>query len=277
MKLSSLFFLTLCLPFFSSAERVTKTKLTFIESSKISSWNHIGEKHGDYAALSHPSHKYQLSKKLASSSSKPFYEITLVKKLVNWDQQHSNGFEVSLAHLNLQIQQLSQLHFKLKLSPEQSIINADFEALSENNKWLSNSQQNINIPNETNANKFTNLLSEQAHFTLILYGENHQNSKQKTLYAAYPFKVNINSKESWHAINITNNDLNYYWQQNYQEQQTSAIAVAKQKWLGFILVAESGNGKVVRNYIRDDFPKEYTEVFNELDISLIELQISSSP
>jgi len=279
MKRSSLFFLTLCLPFFSGAERVTKTNLTFIESSKVSGWNHIGDKHGDYAALSHPLHKYQLNKKIVYSSNKPLYAVTLVKKLLNWEQQHSNGFEVSLAHLNLQVKQFTQLHFKIKLSPEQSIIIADFETLSENNKWLNDIQQNTQNNKDSSQNhtkNFAKLLSKHTHFNLIFYGENHENPKQKTLYAAYPFKINIDSKEAWHAINITTNDLNYYWQQNYQEEPTSATEVAKQKWQGFILVAESANSKVVRNYIPAEFPKEYTEVFNEFDISVTDIQVSST-
>ncbi len=269
MKVTYLILLAICLSFSSEAEIVVEANQTLIEASKVSSWNHIGEKHGVYAGLSQNAAKYQLNKTPFSSSGKTLYQLTLVKKLLNWHQQHSNGLEVSLDELNLQVKQLTQLHFKIKLSPEQSIITADLEALSENNHWLATPREH--------AENYTKLLSEQAHFTLILYGENHGNAKKKTLYAAYPFKLAINSKLQWHTINITTNDLNYYWQQNYQEETTSATEVAKQKWQGFILVAESGNSKVVRNYIPDDFPKDYTEVFNEFDISLSDIQTSSIP
>lgn len=265
MKLSSLVVLISCISICSYAETVTKTNLTFIEASKVSGWNHIGEKHGVYAGLSQAAHKYQLHKGLTSLSSKTLYQLTLVKKLLNWEQQHSNGIEVSLANLNLHVEQLTKLHFKLKLSPEQSIITSDFETLSEKNNWLND------------AKSFTKLLSEKANFTLIFYGKNHQAPEKRTLYAAYPFKLPINSKSQWHDINISTNDLNYYWQKNYQEESVYAKDVTKQKWQGFILVAESGNSRVVRNYLPDTFPKEYTEVFNELNISLIDMQISSTP
>lgn len=269
MKVLSLILLTLCISFFSGAERVTQANQTFIKASKVSSWNHIGEKHGVYAGLSQASHKYQLNKRLASSSSKTLYELTLVKKLFNWEQQHSNGFEVSLDNFNLHVEQLDLLHFKIKLSPEQSLITSNFETLSEQNNWLNNTQNH--------AENYKELLSEQAHFTLIFYGENHANPKQKTLYAAYPIKLSIDLKQPWHTINITANDLNYYWQKNYQEEVVFVTEVAKQKWQGFILVAESGNSKVVRNYIPASFPKEYTEVFNEFDITLTDLQITLTP
>ncbi|MCJ8292964.1 MAG: hypothetical protein MJK15_01025 [Colwellia sp.] len=265
MKLPSLVLLALCISFFSKAERITAADKTFIEASKISSWNHIREKHGVYAELNQAAHKYQLHKRSASSPSKALYELTLVKKLLNWEQQHSNGFEVSLQTLNLQIEQLNQLHFKIKLSPEKSIITANFEALSKQNPWLKNT------------NNYKGILSELANFTLIFYGENHGNSKQKTIYGAYPFSVKPESKQPWHAINIKAEDLNYYWQQNYQEEPALFTEVATQKWQGFILIAESGNSKVIRNYIPTSFPKEYTEVFNELDITLTDLQITSSP
>jgi len=269
MKVTYLILLAICLSFFSEAKSVSQAKQTFIEASKVSSWNHIKDKQSVYSGLSQAPHKYQLNTQFPSSSGKTLYKLTLVKKLLNWHQQHSNGLEVSLAHLNLHVEQLQQLHIKIKLSPENNIITADFKALTKHNSWLT-------CPKD-NAEKFAALLSEQAHFTLILYGKNHGNAKQKTLYAAYPFKLAIDSKQQWHTINITKNDLNFYWQQNYQEETTSATEVAKQKWQGFILVAESGNSKVVRNYIPDDFPKDYTEVFNEFDVSLSDIQITSTP
>jgi len=265
MKLSSLVLLISCISICSYAETITKSNLTFIKANNVSGWNHIGEKHGVYAGLSQAAHKYQLHKDLTFSSRKTLYQLTLVKKLLNWEQQHSNGIEVSLANLNLHIEQLTKLHFKLKLSPEQSIITSDFETLIEKNNWLND------------AKSFTKLLSEKANFTLIFYGENHETPEKITLYAAYPFKLPLNSNQLWHDINISTNDLNFYWQQNYQEETSSATEVAKQKWQGFILVAESGNSKVVRNYIPNDFPKDYTEVFNEFDISLSDIQISSTP
>ncbi|NQZ27925.1 MAG: hypothetical protein HRT55_16590 [Colwellia sp.] len=267
MKLPSLVLLALCISFFSKAERITAADKTFVEASKISSWNHIREKLGVYAELNQAAHKYQLYKRLASSPGKALYELTLVKKLINWEQQHSNGFEVSLdnLNLNLSVEQLNQLHFKIKLSPEKSIITSSLETLSKQNTWLKNTYN------------YKVILLVQANFTLMFYGENHGNSKQKTLYAAYPFKLDIDSKQHWHAINIKPEDLNYYWQQNYQEEPALVTQVATQKWQGFILVAESGNSKVVRNYIPTSFPKEYTEIFNELDITLTNLYITSSP
>lgn len=186
--------------------------LQWRRDSNISSWNHIGEKHGVYAGLSQTSHNYQLNKRLSSSPSKTLYQLTLVKKLLNWEQQHSNGFEVSLANLHLHVEQLTQLHFKIKLSPEKSIITSNFETLSEKNNWLIDSQNHIKNSTNNDAKNYTELLSEQAHFTLVFYGENHGSSKQKTLYASYPFKLHFNSTQQWHTINITTNDINYYWQ-----------------------------------------------------------------
>ena len=85
MKLPSLVLLALCISFFSKAERITAADKTFVEASKISSWNHIREKLGVYAELNQAAHKYQLYKRLASSPGKALYELTLVKKLINWE------------------------------------------------------------------------------------------------------------------------------------------------------------------------------------------------
>ncbi len=62
--------------------------------------------------------------------------MTLVKKLLDWEQPHSNGLKVSLANLNLDVEQLNQLHFKIKLSPEKSIIRSNLDDLSKQHTWL---------------------------------------------------------------------------------------------------------------------------------------------
>jgi len=266
MKVAHLILLASCLTLScESASVITKAETSFIETSKVTSWNHIEEKQGVYATLNQAAQKYQLNKQVTSSTNNPFYQITLVKKLLNWEQQHSNGVEVSLQTLNLQVKQLNQLHFKIKLSPENSIITTNVAALSEKNPWLPPSQD------------YTALLSKHANFTLVFYGEHHDNSQSKTLYGAYPFKLAFDSKQQWLDINITPADLNYYWQQDYQEEPTSLAKVGTEKLLGFILVAESANTKVVRNYTPKTFPKQHIEVFNEFSITLKDLKVSSSP
>ncbi len=265
MKLSNLFFLTLCISLHSEAESIIPGDQTFIEASQVSSWNHIGEKEGVYVGLNQTPEKYQLNKAVSSSSNTTLYHLTLVKKLLNWEQQHSNGFEVSLQKLNLQVEQLNQLHFKIKLSPETSIITDNFETLSDKNPWLHHSEE------------YKELLSKKAKFTLIFYGEHHDKAQRKTLYGAYPFKLAFDSKQQWLNINITPADLNYYWQQDYQEEPTSFANITTEKLIGFILIAESGNTKVVRNYRPQTFPKKYVEVFNEFSITLKDLTITSSP
>ena len=262
MKVSNLLLLTLWISLFSQAEMVIETNKVFIEPNKVSSWNHIGGKYDVYAGLSQAVHKYQLNKQLTSSPSTTIYELTLVKKLLDWDQQHSNGFEVSLHNLDLHVEQLNQLHFKIKLSPLGSVINSTLKALSEKNTWMENPQN------------YTELLSEQAHFTLIFYGKNNNDAKQRTLHGAYSFTLKSDSKQRWKSVNISPENINYYWQKNYQQEPASITDIKAQTWQGFILVAESGNTKVVRNYIPASFPKKYTEVFNELDIALTDLQIT---
>jgi len=265
MKKTILLLLALWLSFFSHAEEVIKNKQVLISPNNVASWNHIGEKHGAYAGLSQAAHRYQLKTQTSPASQQPLFQVTLVKKLFNWEQQHSNGIEVSLDNLNLSVDQLNQLHFKIKVSPSDSIANASFDALSEQNPWLQGNK------------KFTKLLSEQANFTLIFYGENHHDAKQNTLYGAYPLKVKLDSSQHWLDINITAADLNYYWQQNYKEKPASIAAIATQKLKGFILVAESGNTKVVRNYIPDSFPNKFTEVFNEFSIVITGFEVTSKP
>lgn len=266
MKIAHLILLVLCLSFFCKSESIIiAAETNVIEANKVSSWNHIGSKQGVYAGLSQAAQKYQLNKKFTSSPSKTLYELTLVKKLLNWEQQHSNGIEVSLANLNLQVEQLNQLHFTIKLSPENSIFTANIETLSDKNAWLHHSQD------------YKELLSKQANFNVIFYGEHHDNSQRKTLYGAYPFKLAFDANQQWLDIKITPSDLNYYWQKNYQEEATSIANIAKQRLKGFILVAESGNTKVVRNYIPKSFPTKHIEVFNEFAITLTGLQITSSP
>jgi len=61
MKLSSLFFLTLCISFFSEANSVPLGNQTFIEASQVRSWNHIGEKEGVYVGLNQLHFKIKLS------------------------------------------------------------------------------------------------------------------------------------------------------------------------------------------------------------------------
>jgi len=266
MKLPSLLILVLCLSFFCKSESIIiAAKKSVIETNRVNSWNHIGSKQGVYAGLNQAAQKYQLNKKIIFPTKNPLYKITLVKKLLDWDQQHSNGIEVSLASLNLQVEQLNQLHFKIKLSPESSIFTANIETLSDKNPWLHHSKD------------YKELLSKQANFTLIFYGEHHENSQGKTLYGAYPFKLAFDAKQQWLDINITPTDLNYYWQQDYQEEPTFIANIARQKLKGFILVAESGNTRVVRNYLPKSFPKKHIEVFNEFSITLKDFTITSSP
>jgi len=234
-----------------------------IEPAQLSSWNHISTKDENYKHLSRPYDNYQI--KTSMNDSSLHVKAVLVKKLINWHQQHSTGIEISFKKQNINFQQLTSFDFNININSEESILHSDKSTLIESNPWLRENKVAI-----------AELISTKANFSLIFYGINHDNVDKSTLYAQYDFSLPIaqSKNKQWQQVTVTPDKLQYYWQKNYQEQNTSLAQLNEIALHGAILVAETENGKVARHYCSDDFPKAYTEVFNELTVELGGIQLT---
>ena len=252
----SLLSLIFCFPSYSADVESTLLNVTHIQS-----WNHTSKHSPEYAQLQHPKENYELQ--IQSADSTPEIKMTLVKKLVDWREQHSNGLKLMLSDFGMSFGEFEELSFTLQVDGTNARVVSTSAELIAPNPWLQEKSRDL-----------TPLASERANFMLTLYGKENDDQSIATPLGQYKFDVEVNDSGSkFTTLRISQQELAFFWQQNYNETPCSLESIQALQIVGAILVAESGNGKVSRNYARDIYSDSAVEVFNELPVNISQLTL----
>ncbi len=112
--------------------------------NNIGGWSHISTNAPyDGLSISGESPLYDVPGVTANDAScagNNTQNIILVKKYANWDQQHSNGIEVSIANANKTFADVDQIVFDFKLNSADSVILNKAELMAIYNDTITNEQ-----------------------------------------------------------------------------------------------------------------------------------------
>ncbi|MGJ8690857.1 MAG: hypothetical protein ACSHW0_00100 [Thalassotalea sp.] len=244
---------------------------------KISFWQHINTDTFPIKHLTLPLSAYQGNMNLVSNfkqntqgvCSTNLISVVLVKKLVDWHQQHSNGLDIDLSDLNLTFAQLSTLNLQLSIDSDKSSLPSQDFVLKQLLKLAVDKVRAKEITEQ--------LVDGDFHLSLVFYGENHQAIELATIYASYALtpkpKPKLKSQLNVHQYQwqLQPSLFQYYLEQDYQAVPADYLAVQHTLIKGLLIMAESANTKVVRNYLKEEFPAQAPEWFNEIALEINQL------
>jgi len=226
---------------------------------KVESWNHIAGVGQEYSNLTQSRSSYDISYKKIGSGQQESLEIStiLVKKIINWNRQHSNGIKLLFSDNPPKVGQLDKFTLQLKVDHNQLVLPSNSIVFA---------PYNLDIKEAEAKN---GLLNNVTYLNFTLFGRFHDDQQIASILAskivALPVKAN---NHDWFSLELNMADFNYYWQQNWQETTVIPKEVKQEDILGMLITAESKNTKTLRHYLSEDLPEDFEEHFIEIPIKI---------
>lgn len=259
----------------------------------LSYWHHISRYPNEFSRLRFfnpetENEKYKLLPVSPSKFNKKTcinQDIILVKKVIHNKRQHANGIEMDLSDLQLTYGNLDsfkmrfQIDRPLSFTPQVSSLTSILKR---------------QLPSQTRVNQILvdKLLNQNMTLKLVFYGHNHSDHKTMTVNGKKLVELLPNLPDgashtdgfshadgSWLELELTNTDLNTYWEKDWQRAAVPLVDIVDQPILGFILMAETPSGKTLESLAKNmdsngiDI-KDVDELFIETYIKLGSISIN---
>mgnify|MGYP000456992381 FL=1 len=179
-----------------------------IQANQIHFWNHAATYPKKYKGLLKKGEMYDPKVSFMEDETK--VQVTLIKKLSDWHQQHSNGLKINFNDAALTFGDLEALIFSLFLNKSASIIPSKKELYQ-------NYHENI-VSGLIQKNWLDELFSEYGVVNIKLFGEHHDNQEIETVFANYQLTLNSAMVNHFQKAEIPLSLFNFYRQKNWQEQ-----------------------------------------------------------
>mgnify|MGYP000011732819 CR=1 FL=1 len=248
---------------------VSASQMVKIQSQQIQHWNHPATSSEQYLGLKHHADAYAL--KIEKTAEAEQVQITLIKKVANWHQQHSNGLKIDFSQSQLTFDQIKALSLQLSLNKRASSIPTVEQLKTVYREYIDSGLIDVDWLEE--------MVSQLGVINIKLFGEHHGDQNiatvlanyQLVLYEAMDSSAKTTQEE---AIDIVLSDFDLYRQKNWQEQQVSIDDITSIKVIGMLITAETNNEKTLRSYLQERYVEELPEHFIELAISLADLTLT---
>ncbi|MCO4822418.1 MAG: hypothetical protein KC469_10140 [Flavobacteriaceae bacterium] len=251
--LQLLVLLIVLIPFDSLSREVIE-----IKAEQLHFWNHATSLSDKYSELLKKANDYD--PKITAMGGDLQIDTVLIKKISNWNQQHSNGLKILFNQPELTFGQLEKLSFNLLMDSGASFI-PQKEELYQRYK----SQIEVGLINKKWIDE---LCSEFGYLNITLFGEDHENQAIETVIGNYQLKINISMVNQSSLIQLPLHSIDFYRQINWQEQSVPLKNIGNTKILGVLITAETSNQKTLRSYLQENFDETIPETFIELAINI---------
>lgn len=255
-------------------DKTVKGTIHYLTLSELSGWDHLtlNQMNEDDKVFSFKN-KYQdyaIHKNISVNENQTNTQIhtVLLRKIADWDKQHTNGLSLNFEKYQLTFSQLLSLSFTLAIDEGKSFIPS-----------VNSANQHFSIPlhkNTINVNWLNELLAEPPMLKITLVGSDHQDQKIKTPIAQFSYPIlQFNNSQ---LINIRPLELSYYWQKNYLKAKTDLAQIGDETITGALITLDTANNKTLRSYLsgndRDNFPSYIKEMYIELATSITDPAIT---
>ncbi len=171
---------------------------------------------------------------------------SLLKKYVNWEQQHANGLLFASREANITFGNLKGLHLLFRINSTQSNV-------------LSSAQLHQSFSDYLTSEQIDNFDDGRAYVELRL---RHQDN----WVASFNIPISLEEFDQWIYLNLAIDQLNVWHNQNYQRVPITLDELTSKHIDSVVLVAETQNRKVLRNFI-NPLP-DIDEQFKEINLTL---------
>ena len=230
-----------------------------LSNLKFSGWNHTSNGNNmEWKNLKLESNNYNFNNAVKADSScnnVATLNMILVKKIANWNHQHSNGFECNILAQGYKFGDIENLVFDLKINSDKTNI-----PILESIK-----KTYCNYTKES----FVDVLDDGEVNIGITLGDN------TNLNASIIFQLDqMTLSDQWIRVTIPVNKLLFYQEINYKRTPKTQVYFNNVVINRILIVGETKSGSVLRGNINtwnDNIP----ETFKEMDLSFkkIEFQL----
>lgn len=211
-------------------------------------WNHIHQ--GAYQVVNSKKRTLLSEDYDAKFVNDDKVRMRLLRKLIANHQQHVNGVEFKFVSDQLTFGNVFSISFNVELLATSKL-------------------PDINWPAPYKQYE-TQLLNQQHHFALILFGKNHNNSDKSTIYAEIRFSLTPDEITT-HESNKT--EWLIYQQKNWQNTPLVNSALNQESIVGAILVAETAGYTTLENL--SEHKPILEEKYIQSDLIFSELRLHS--
>jgi hypothetical protein len=245
---------------------IEETSTIILNSNDVSGWNHLDTSSVLLNDIKHPSNSYQLEtlENINDANQQLNVSVVLLRKIANWEQQHTNGIKINLAERGMSFGDFKSFSVGIVYDQLNSIIPRAVQAINYYddviNKGIVKSQW------------LKEMLSESPVISFTLFGEAQEEQAIATPMAVFNYSASLKNMEN--TVIIKAADFNYFWQQHYQEQKVGSATLESQKIMAMLITLDTSNNRTLRSYIstqgHQEFPDTMKEMFLELAVTFIE-------
>ncbi|NLF03517.1 MAG: hypothetical protein GX593_00630 [Actinomycetales bacterium] len=228
----------------------------------IGGWNHASTAS---AGLALPATRYRVSGDYyqpdPTCDGERTLDLVLVKRLVDWYDQHVNGVESTFLGEEVTFGQLTDLTLELRLRPEHTVLPTPQDVAAGLGDVLTSEQ-------------LTSLDKGLVNLELTLFGEGQRGDRPyvgaSTIIELDPAELG----EDWVQVRVPVDELDFYTEVTYDRTPAELDEYADLLVAGLRINPESADGTTARHHLLDDFvPGQIPEIFKEMGIafSLIEV------
>jgi len=232
----------------------------------LTGWNHIkNDKDVEFKGIKLSAEQYQISPERfnvdKSCNGVKTQKAILVKKYSTWQHQHANGIETYLSDPHLLLANIKKIVLDLKINQNHSSIPSNTLLHKAYGKYLSKSQ-------------FATFDNSKVNLGITLFETGASNQATSSLNVDKFIEIDQQKYfDQWIRISIPVTEMNYYRELNYAATPVEYNQTKKALITGFRLNPETLNGKVLRNYLGDNWTEEHPKLFKEISISIKDIYI----
>ena len=226
----------------------------------LKGWNHIDVDNDEFKTLQLSNKSYQISSEQfvpdTECSNSKVQNAVLVAKLSDWTRQHANGFETVIDVDNITFSNISHVMIDLRINQDKTNI-ANVDLLYERyGKYLEKEKFNI-------------LDKGKANLGITLFEDGALDQSTASLNAQYFLEIDQQEYfDQWLRFLVPINEFDVYQEKEYTKIHDTIVNNPETLIHGFRLVAETSQGKQLRNLLGDNWNESLTETFKEVSISL---------
>lgn len=235
------------------------------ETNRLVGWSHINTAVNAYQNAVRETAVYRINADNTqpdpTCNNQQTFQAILVKKYVNWDQQHANGIEPQFGFENISFGQLDSIVLDLKVESERSHI-------------FTNEQLQAQFGDQMTSDQLQAWENGNVNLAITLFEDGYNQQSTPTFHGSLIIDIDqAQYDQQWLRLTIPAQSLNYYTEMNWERTPAEPTEFADHTILGLRINPETKNGNVLRHYMPEPFDTTTTEYLKEMGLTISQLAI----
>ncbi|MEJ2444360.1 MAG: hypothetical protein P8Y42_13035 [Exilibacterium sp.] len=234
-------------------------------SNSLYGWSHIVDNPDNFPGLKQQTDLYRVDSESVTTDNEcaniRVFKTVLVKKYDDWDQQHATGLDTRFPEQGITFADVKEIVLEVKINSEQTFIPSLEEYLSTYKPY-------------TGFDELLEMDRGKVNLGVTIFEENADDQNIETFQGSTFLELNQKElADQWLRVVIPAQSLSYFVQLNYENTEKDLADYLSNNVVGIRINPETGNGRVLRNYISDTFDENVPEMYKEMGISIRKVAI----